>query len=238
MRQRKRPRSSPSRTDDVGQFERAVVDAKAGRAVSLDDAAISAEQFSELVAEATHDREFKPGEPGRTTFGPGSSFSGCRFEDGASFHSLILEDCVFSAARLIDADFYLAVMSNTDLSAVDIRNGILISSKLSDVDLSRADITNAKFYRAGLSNVRFVGADLTKSSFREANLYACDFTGTNLIRTNFRDAHLIGCRFENSTLTNTSFRDATLTESAFKNLTWDPAHPPIWPRGYTPPKNG
>ncbi len=236
MRPRKRPRASPS--DDVSQLERVLADAEAGRVVNLEDAAISVEQFSELVSEATHDREFKPGDPARTTFADGSSFAGSRFENGASFHSLVLKGCDLSAATLVDADFYLAVVSNTDLAGVELRNGILISSKISEVDLSEADVTNAKFYRAGLSSVSFVAADLTKSSFREANLYSCDFTNANLIRTNFRDAHLIGCCFDNATLTNTSFRDATLTETTFVGVTWDAAHPPIWPRGYTPPKNG
>ena len=108
---------------------------------------------------------------------------------------------------LRDVDF-----ENTDLSAVDLSNAILIDVDFDSVDLtganlSGADLTDADFDDVNLSGANLSGADLTDADLEEADLTNANLTNANLTNADLEEANLTG-----ADVTGAEFRDADLED--------------------------
>lgn len=99
-----------------------------------------------------------------------------------------------SGARMRDATFSRADLSNSNLNSVDAFRAKFVSAILKGVQFENARLEQADFTKADLS-----GASLVKANLRRARLF----------RTNFRGADLTGARMGGADLLRADFTGAT-----------------------------
>ncbi|MFQ5534245.1 MAG: pentapeptide repeat-containing protein [Sphingomonadales bacterium] len=104
-----------------------------------------------------------------------------------------------SGARLRDARFARADMSNSNLTGIDARRAKFIAAKLSGVRLDEANLTEADFTRADLTGASFKNADLRRSRLFRANLRRADFTGARIDGADLLNADLSGATWIDGT---------------------------------------
>lgn len=113
----------------------------------------------------------------------------------------------------VDLSFQNVSMLKAPKSRLD--RALLLESRLSGVDLRQATLNQANLSGAmgdgaDLSEVTAVGASFVGVRFRDVNLH-----GANLRNANFRDAVLIGCNFDGADLTGAVFSGANVTGATF-----------------------
>ena len=118
---------------------------------------------------------------------PGVNWQRC-VQDGLAFKQVDL-----TGARLRDASFFRADLSESDLSKISgfrvkfvnavLRGVRLDGAKLSQADFTKADLSGASLVGADLRRVRFFGAVL-----REVDLTDARLTGADLVRADLSGA--------------------------------------------------
>ena len=133
----------------------------------------------------------------------------------------------FRGADLSRVDLSLATLKESDFSYADLRHAVLRGANLSNAEFDGADLSEADLRGADLS-----GAEMGTAKLSGASLPEVTISGTNMLLTN------LGSFKGDSTQSGWYLAAKTNRLAAsLIHAKWDPANPPIWPDGYTPPDN-
>jgi adenylate cyclase class 1 len=124
-----------------------------------------------------------------------------------------------------DTKFQGEVLSDIDLSGIDLQgvnfdgaffsNVNLSSAKLYSVTFKGARFENVKMENALLDSVSFENAVLKGVSSTKASFKSCDFTNSWIYGSSFDSARLNGSLFVNANINKTDFSRSDLTETSF-----------------------
>lgn len=126
-----------------------------------------------------------------------------------------------------------AVLSEADLTGVDLRYARVEGARLSGANLSRADLRYAYFARARLRQAQLTSSDLTSAHLTEADLRGANLSDANLTyavlsygylgHANLSGANLSGAKLYNANLSHadlrkTNLHKASTFETIFTNI--------------------
>jgi uncharacterized protein YjbI with pentapeptide repeats len=144
---------------------------------------------------------------------------------GVALDHAKLDDASFTAADLSDADLRSAHAHRTMFGQCRLVRAILERIDATDTDFTAADLSEAR-----AENARFVGANFQGANLADADLCKATLCGANLAGAVFRDAELAGANlieaeiagadfsgadFEGATLTGLRLGDAIWTGARF-----------------------
>lgn len=134
------------------------------------------------------------------------------------------QGCTFESANMTDATAIGAAFEKEQQAAAGPRSE------------QPAVLAGAHMAGMNLHGAQFVGADLSSARLGYCNLRDAEFFGCNLTGVSFLAAELAGANFTTAVLSGAGFGTAlNLDEAVFDMVSWDPARPPVWPRGFVPP---
>lgn len=117
---------------------------------------------------------------------PGVNWKRCLF-NGDSLNGLDLQN-----ARLRDASFFRADLTDSNLNGSDAFRAKFVNAVMTSVQFESAKLSEADFTKADLRNASFVGSDMRRAKLNRANLREADLTNARLQGADLTRADLSG----------------------------------------------
>lgn len=157
----------------------------------------------------------------------GCDFLGIKMRQRADFREAILNGCVFSSAKLPDANFKQAhlihaqfkecLLYKADFTGANMKYCQFQKANLEQAKLSIAILDDADFSEAELPSVRMSSVFAQNTSFSHANLQGADLEKARLIECNLDGANLLGAQLPNASLAFSRLVGATLEAAELKH---------------------
>ena len=116
------------------------------------------------------------------------------------------------SSKLLNTNFFLADLSNANLSNSNLQGASLFQANLKDANLSRSIFFKARLDEADLRN-----ANLSRAFLVQADLISADLAGANLQGADCRRASLVGAHLVGANLKNANLNEARLYEANLKD---------------------
>jgi BTB/POZ domain-containing protein KCTD9 len=123
--------------------------------------------------------------------------------------------------QLVGMDFSKSNLENSDLKAVNLRNGKFTFSNMAGSDFSHSTLQGTNFDYSNLEKSDFRNSDLSGTSFKCANLEYSKFDGANLTEAKITKSNLKGASLKDCIFDGTDFSYTNLAEVCFDNLTFN-----------------
>lgn len=122
---------------------------------------------------------------------PGVNWQGC------NFNGLTLTELDLEGARLREASFLRADISDSNLRDIEGYKLRMVSTTAQNVDFSGASLPRADFTKADLTGAKLSNTDLRNARLNQAILRDADLTGAKLGSADLSDADLSGATWVN-----------------------------------------
>lgn len=139
--------------------------------------------------------------------GPGVDWSNCAKK------MIMLQGNDFQGAVLVDTDFTLTDLSQTNLNGANLEEAVMARAWLTGATAEKTNFSRVEGYRTGFDKVtapgaNFAAAELQRASFKGAVLTNAVFDKAELGRADFSGAELTGARFRYTNLSRADLSQA------------------------------